>query len=115
MGQTDLTLSSAITLGQSGPGSNNNEGGLCIPQSSSITETSPSDCLVPYLVHSSYPSAEMQSMCSITPANWATILVCKQISTNFSKNKITYKLFTHKFYMYNHLMYNHLMYNHLYV
>ena len=32
--------------GQSGPWSNGNEGVLRIPQSSSITGTSPSDCLV---------------------------------------------------------------------
>ena len=43
-----------------------------IPQSSSIIETSPSDCLVSYLGYSlweSYPSAEMQSAYSIAPAN----------------------------------------------
>ena len=34
--------------GQSGPGSNGNEGVLRIPQNPSITETSPSDCLVSY-------------------------------------------------------------------
>ena len=43
------TRSSATTSGQSGLGSNGNEGVLCIPQSSSITGTSPSDCLVSYL------------------------------------------------------------------
>ena len=32
----------------SGPGSNGNEGVPCIPQSSSITGTSPLDCLVSY-------------------------------------------------------------------
>ena len=36
----------------SGPGSNRNEGVLRIPQSSSITGTSPSDCLVSYPGHS---------------------------------------------------------------
>ena len=58
----DRTLSSATTLGQSEPGSDGNEGVLCIPQSSSITEASPSDCLVSYpghLLGESYPSAEM--------------------------------------------------------
>ena len=38
--------------GQSGPGSNGNEGVLHIPQSPSITGTSPSDCLVSYPGHS---------------------------------------------------------------
>ena len=33
---------------QTRPGSNGNKGLLCIPQSSSITGTSPSDCLVSY-------------------------------------------------------------------
>ena len=45
------TLSGATTLGQSGPRSNGNEGVLHIPQSSSITGTSPSDCLVSYPGH----------------------------------------------------------------
>ena len=38
--------------GQSGPGSDGNEGVLRIPQSSSTAETSPSDCLVSYPGHS---------------------------------------------------------------
>ena len=42
----DKTLSGATTLGQSELGSDGNEGVLCIPQSSSITGISPSDCLV---------------------------------------------------------------------
>ena len=32
--------------GQSGPGKDSNEGGLCIPQSSSITKASLSDCII---------------------------------------------------------------------
>ena len=39
-------LSGATTPGQCGTGSNGNEGVLRIPQSSSITGTSLSDCLV---------------------------------------------------------------------
>ena len=42
-------LSDAITKGQSGPGSDSNEGVLRIPQSSSITGTSPLNCLVSYI------------------------------------------------------------------
>ena len=61
--------------GQSGLGSNGNEGVLCIPQGPSITGTSPSDCFVSYPGHSlgggSYPSAEMQSVYSTAPADWA--------------------------------------------
>ena len=61
----DRTLSGATTLVKSEPESDVNEGVLRISQSSSITGTSPSDCLVSYLEHSlgeSYPSAKMQSM-----------------------------------------------------
>ena len=42
------TLSDATTLSQSRPGSNGIEEVLHIPQSSSITEASPSDCLASY-------------------------------------------------------------------
>ena len=48
----DWALSSASTPGQSGPGSNGNEGVLRIPQSPSITGTSRLDCLVSYPGHS---------------------------------------------------------------
>ena len=68
-------LSGATTPGQSGPGSNGNEEVLRIPQISSIAGTSPSDCLVSYRGHSlwggSYPSAKVQSVYSIAPADWA--------------------------------------------
>ena len=69
----DRTLTGATTLSQSGPGSDGNEGVLCIPQSSSITGASMSDCLVSYPGHSfflgegTYLTAEMQSMYSIAP------------------------------------------------
>ena len=67
----DRTLSGATTLGQSGPGSNDREGVLHIPGTSSL------DCLVSYTGHSlegSYPSAEMQLVYSVAPANWANVL-----------------------------------------
>ena len=48
----DRALSDATIPGQSEPGSNGNEGVLSIPQSSSITETSPSDRFVSYAGHS---------------------------------------------------------------
>ena len=51
------------------------EGVLYIPQNSSITGTSPLDCLVSYPGHSlgggSYPFAELQSVYSTAPADWA--------------------------------------------
>ena len=72
----DRTLSGATTLGQSGPEGNGNEGMLCIPQSSSITGTSPSDNLVLYPGHSlevgSYSPAEVQLVYSTALANWAS-------------------------------------------
>ena len=46
----DRTLSGATTLSQSGPGEMAMV--LCITPSPSISETSPSDCLVPYPGHS---------------------------------------------------------------
>ena len=70
----DRTLSGATTLNQSGPESDDNEEVLCIPKSSNITGTSPSDSLVPYPRHSlwvSYPSAKKQLVYSTAPANWA--------------------------------------------
>ena len=72
----DRVLSGATIPGQSGPGSNGNEGVLRIPQSSSITGTSPSDCLVSYQdTHwgESYPSAAVQSVYFTSSADWAII------------------------------------------
>ena len=70
----DRALSGATTLGQSGPGSDGNKGVLCISHSSSITGTSPSDCLVSNLGYSLgrfYSSAEMQFVYSTAPAQRA--------------------------------------------
>ena len=78
----DRALSGATMRGQSGPGSNGNEGVLHIPQGPSITGTSPSDCLVSYPGHlsgeGSYPSAEVQSVYSTAPDDWAKYLKCVQ-------------------------------------
>ena len=78
--------------GQSGPGSNGNEGLPHIPQGPSITRTSPSNCLVSYPGHSlggSYPFAEVQSVYSTAPANWASENLARQTS---SKDSITMNL-----------------------
>ena len=76
----DRALSGATTPGQSEPASNSNEGVLRILQSSSITGTSPSDCLVSYPGQSlgveSYLSAEVQSVYSTAPADWASFWFC---------------------------------------
>ena len=65
-----MTLSGVITPGQSGLGSNGNKGVLCIPQSSSLTEASPSDSLISY-PGKSYLSAEIQLVYSTALVNWA--------------------------------------------
>ena len=68
----DRTLLGATTPGQSGPGSNGNEGVLRILQSSRIIRALPSDCFVSYAGHSlgdSYPCAEKQSVYSTAPAD----------------------------------------------
>ena len=69
----DRTLSGATTPGQSGPGSEDNEGALRILQSSSITGESLSNCLMSSRGHSfgevgSHPSVEIQSVYSTAPA-----------------------------------------------
>ena len=68
------TLSGAIISGQSGPGSNDSDGAARIHLNSSITGAPSSDDLIPYPGHSlggSYASAEMQSVYSTSPADWA--------------------------------------------
>ena len=61
----------------SGIKSNGNEGVLHIPQSSSITETSPSDCLVSYPGHSlgggSYTLVEVPSVYSTAQVDSASV------------------------------------------
>ena len=47
----DKTLSGVTTLNQNEPESDSTEGVLCIPQTSTITETSQSDCLMLYTGH----------------------------------------------------------------
>ena len=85
----------ATTLDQSGPGSNGNKGVLRIPQSFSIIGASPSDCLVSYPGHTfgkSYSSAEMQSLYSAAPADWATgefgILLSSVVGHLYNPSKI---------------------------
>ena len=53
------------------------EGVLRIPQSSSISKASQTDCLVSYPGHSLgefYPFVEMKSVYSTAPADWAIFL-----------------------------------------
>ena len=67
----DRALSGATIPGQSGPGSNVNEGVLHIPQISKAG-ASPSDCLelYPDTLWGSSPSAEIQSVYSTALPEW---------------------------------------------
>ena len=88
------TFSGVTTPDQSWPGSNGNEGVLQIPQSSSITEASPSDCIISrtlvrrilpltidavgvfsrrgHSLEESCPSVENLLVYSAASANWTT-------------------------------------------
>ena len=95
----DRTLTSTMILGQSGPGSNDNEGAIPIPQSFR-TRISRLDCSVSYQGHlllllllvvvvvvvvEYKSSAEMQSAYSTAPANWATITRSRIVGIIFPK------------------------------
>ena len=85
----DRALSGTTTLGQSEPESSGNKGMLHIPQSSSITGTSPSDCLVSYLIGEERgltPSTEVQSRYSTAPADWAMLFFNNKNEDNSPKN-----------------------------
>ena len=74
----ERALSGATTSSQNGPGSDGKKEVLHIPQSTSISGTSPTDCLVSctgYSLGGSYPSAEVQSVYSTAPADWVIISV----------------------------------------
>ena len=91
----DRTLSDATTLDQSAPESDEKEEVFIIPQSSNVTGTSPSDCLLSYPGNSlgvgSYSSSKMQSVYSTTPAKWATF---NFNFVKFKKNKLNVYNFT---------------------
>ena len=85
----DKTQSGATTLRQSRPGSDGNGGVLRIPQSSSITAASLSDCLITYIDTRwrvfFYSSAEMQSVYFIATADWAKLLFITTFDYRFWK------------------------------
>ena len=80
----DRALSGATTPGQSGSGSDSNEGVLCIPQSSSITGTSPSDCLVSYQdTHwESLTPQQRSSWCILQPQPTEQTKLSVQVTNN---------------------------------
>ena len=96
----DRTQSGVNTQGKNEPGTDGNEEVLCISQCSSITGTSPSDCLSSYPGLSlmgwlTYPTAEVQSMYSTAPADWA-ITECnwRPAWVNWLRNKINQRWLT---------------------
>ena len=89
-----MTLSCVTTPGQSGPGSDGNKGVVRIPQSSCITGTSPSDCLMLYPVYSmgeSYTSAEVQLVYSTATADKASFSL-RLLNEKFIKSLFTFFL-----------------------
>ncbi len=82
----DRTLSGATTPGQSRPGSNGNEEVLFIPQSSSITRDSPSDCLMShpgYSLGKSYLSAKIPTGLVLDSITWKSARAT--VNTNQTK------------------------------
>ena len=63
----DRALTGATTTGQSGPGSNGNEGVLLILQGPNNTGTLPSDCLASYPGHSFEVLPQRCSRCILQP------------------------------------------------
>ena len=78
----DGTLSSATTPGQSRPGSDSNERVFHIPQNSSITGASLSECLVSYPGHS---LKEMLSVYFIAPADSPVCVFVQELKSAYSK------------------------------
>ena len=72
------TLSGATTSGQSGPGSDGNEGVLCISQSSSIAGTSPWDCFESYPGHLLWGVSPLfrDAVSVFYSLNWGRFLNC---------------------------------------
>ena len=91
-GDNDYTTGTSWTSVQSGPGSDGNEGVLCIPRSSCITGTSLSDCLVSYPGHPLAGGITLQqrrSRCIRTsPSDWVNEWLVKHIGL-FSLGKQT--------------------------
>ena len=93
-----------VTPSLRGPGSNGKKEVLHISQSSR-TGASPSDGLVSYPGHSfregSYSSAEMQSVYSTTPADWAVQRICSPATTILPTTARTY----HSLNCFGHVIY----------
>ena len=89
----DRTLSGATTPNQSGPESDGNKGVLRISQSSSITGTLPSDCLVSYLGHSlerGFTPLQRSSQCILQLHSTGQIFRCVIINIYNNCHIFTY-------------------------
>ena len=87
----DGILLIATTLGQGGPGNYGNEEVLRIPQSSSITGTSPSDCSVSYtrtLVGGVLPLCRDAVGVFYSPSRLGYIHSCRRLSENLKSRQI---------------------------
>ena len=110
-------LLGVTTLGQSRPGSDSNEGVLPIPQSSSITGVSPSDCFMLYPGHLLWgggflPSA-MRYQCILQPQPTGLMLIGQKdlfknylhlIGSSNKKNPTSKEATTQKKFKYKHTM-----------
>ena len=68
-----MTLAGATTPSRVGTGNDVNKGVFPIPQSSNITGTSPSNCLMLYAGHllmEGVTQSEVQSVCFTAPSDW---------------------------------------------
>ena len=92
----DRTLSSDTTPSQSGPESYGNEGVFCIPQISSITGASQSDCLVSYPGHSLVGRVLPLQRCSqsILPLQLTEPLYQGSFYNKYYENSITWLVFS---------------------
>ena len=88
----DRILSGATTPDYSGPESDGNEGVLRIPQSYSITGTSPLDCLVSYPGHSLQGESYFFYIDAVG-VFYSSSRLCKNYDDDVY-NKISFKLFS---------------------
>ena len=90
-----MTLLGAPTSDQSGPGSDGNEGVLHIPQSSSITGTSLSDCLVSYQ-DIRYPTTTTSRCILLPPLTTQQLRLCADVSHICDEHKALFKEYSTK-------------------
>ena len=87
-----LVLSGATTPDQSGPGNDGNKGVLCNPQNSSITGTSPSDCLVSYPGRSlgwGLTPLQRYSRCVLQPQNTRRVDMVLEPTNNYFDREVS--------------------------